>query len=157
MQKYLNIKSRGAVLMVSWLFYFDLFIVPSALGRVAHWFDFHWSKTRADTVALNTAYITPRHVLMGDCERHPYKTNFVYLRGGQMKKFNIISLAFIIIIILIGNAFAQEPNKSSWLKRKGPKYYNRGGQIRFNVINWPIQNWRNYWSVSNSCSNYFTV
>jgi hypothetical protein len=71
-----------------------------------------------------------------------------------MKKIKIITLAFIISIILIGNAFSQEPNKSSWSNRQGPKIYNHGGQMRFLYVYLSIQNWRNYWSVSNLCSNY---
>lgn len=71
-----------------------------------------------------------------------------------MKKLNIITLAFIISTMLIGNAFSQEPNKSSWSNRRGPKFHNHGGQVRFLFSYQRIKNWRNYRSVSNFCYNH---
>jgi hypothetical protein len=78
----------------------------------------------------------------------------VYLRGGKMKYFKILSFLLIISIILVKIVFSQEPNKSSWSNRYGPRPNNNGGQIRFIATYIPIQNWENYWNVSKSCFNY---
>ena len=77
-----------------------------------------------------------------------------------MKKFNIITLTFIVSIILIGYAFSQEPHKSSFSQRLGVKYHNQsyhliyGHQIRFIVAHTFFGNWRHHWSLGQFCSNY---
>jgi len=65
-----------------------------------------------------------------------------------------------VSIILIGHAFSQEPQKSNWSQRGGPKFLNQphlskyGYDIRFIFAYRSIGNWRNRWDVGNFCSNY---
>ena len=77
-----------------------------------------------------------------------------------MKKFNIITLVFIVSIILIGHAFSQEPHKSYWSQRYGAKNHNQsyhsiyGHQIRFIFHHYWIANWRNRVWVGNYVFNH---